>query len=373
MNDCLVTIHGIGLQTEGYADNLHAHLKQALGAALAPDPLYVTGHWPPRDVELSVLGIWDSAAHRTVTSTRPLGPDGTIVHIPIVYTDIQGTGLHPLATVEIAVQAAFALSNLQTLQDLGRMGDNFVQMALHQLESTSGSVLEAIETRVKAAIERVQTSSGPAVKSSMAAVQGSMTAVSVTPQQRALLAVIDPQQLLGPIENDVAMYVVRNDHRERVRSFVHDAILRLCFRSDVRSVVINSHSNGTVIATDVLRQLPPAASTQVRALVTSGSPLRKYNDCFGWGTDFFLSNSTGTPIPQIARWTNFWDPHDPVADPLDKLFNAFDPQTGTSQPVGIADISVDNLKHSSGGGLQAHNYWDNVSEWIPQLVQILRP
>jgi hypothetical protein len=373
MIDCLVTIHGIGFQSEGYADNLHAHLKQVLGAALAPEPLYVTGHWPPRDVELSVLGTWDSAAHRTVTSTQPLGPDGTIVHIPLVYTDIQGTGLHPLATVEIAVQAAISLRNLATLQDLNRMGDNFVQLALHLVESASGSALEAIETRVQGAIERVHTAGGPGGQDSLTAVQGSVTAVSVTPQQRALLSVIDPQHLLNPIEDDIAMYVVRNDHRERVRSFVHDAILRLCFRADVRSVVINSHSNGTVIATDVLRQLPPAASTQVRALVTSGSPLRKYNDCFGWGTDFFLSSSSGTPIPQIAQWTNFWDPHDPVADPLNALFNAFDPQTGKSQPVGIIDLSVDNLKHSSGGGLQAHNYWDNISEWMPQMVKILRP
>ena len=56
--------------------------------------------------------------------------------------------------------------------------------------------------------------------------------------------------VLGYLDDDVALYVCRNDLRERVRSFVHDALLRLCCRDDVEAVVVNGHSNGTVIAAD---------------------------------------------------------------------------------------------------------------------------
>jgi hypothetical protein len=35
------------------------------------------------------------------------------------------------------------------------------------------------------------------------------------------------------------------------------------------------------------------------------------------------------------------------------------------------DRQVDNLAHSFGGGLQAHNYWDNKAEFIPGLAKNL--
>src|SRR5437016_13872047 len=80
------------------------------------------------------------------------------------------------------------------------------------------------------------------------------------------------------LEDDVAGYVCHNEMRERVRSFVLDAILRLACRDDVDGIVLNTHSNGTVVAIDVLRTLPPFAARKVLALVTAASPLRKYID-----------------------------------------------------------------------------------------------
>jgi len=386
MIDCLVTIHGVGTQTEGYANNLHDHLRAVMGDKLFADPIYVTGHWPPHDIELGRLGRWDSASHRSIDiHDAPLGTDGTIVHIPLVYADIEGTQSHPLELIEVLVQAILALANVNAIRDVERMGEDLLVAALDDVKAAGEVAQHAVETRVGSAPERLKHAAGFNSQVRVAAPQavtlGPATAqtteaitttVQLTPAQSALLAKLDPGNLLTPLENDVAMYVVRNDHRERVRSFVHDAILRLCYRSDVCSVVINAHSNGTVIGTDIMRQLPPGATSQIKAFVTSGSPLRKYNDCFNWGHDFFLSSSTGTPIPQVQRWTNFWDRHDPVADPLDSLFAAWDPQSGTSTPVKIDDVLVDNLAHSSGGGLQAHNYWDNTVEWIPKFVQILR-
>src|SRR5205085_85323 len=88
----------------------------------------------------------------------------------------------------------------------------------------------------------------------------------------------------------------------------HDALLRLCFREDVTSIVVNAHSQGTILAYDVLRILPPIAAAKVQGFVTAGSPLRKYADLFYWGTDA----GSLCHVP----WTNFWDDTDPVADPL---------------------------------------------------------
>src|SRR5438552_443688 len=69
-----------------------------------------------------------------------------------------------------------------------------------------------------------------------------------------------PTGLLGmlrQIEDDVAAYVARNELRERLRAFVREALTRLLLREDVARVVVNGHSNGTVVAFDVLSQLPP--------------------------------------------------------------------------------------------------------------------
>jgi hypothetical protein len=35
-------------------------------------------------------------------------------------------------------------------------------------------------------------------------------------------------------------------------------------------------------------------------------------------------------------------------------------------------VLVDNVEHSSGGGLQAHNYWDNQTEVVAPLAETLR-
>jgi hypothetical protein len=114
--------------------------------------------------------------------------------------------------------------------------------------------------------------------------------------------------------------------------------------------------------------------------VTAGSPLRKYADLFSWGRD-----AGGI---QSITWLNFWDDKDPVADPLDPpeswhvgedpvrepgqlgMLWATDGE-GKQVQVPIRDGKVDNLANSSGGGLQAHNYWNNRTEFIPALVRVI--
>ena len=188
--------------------------------------------------------------------------------------------------------------------------------------------------------------------------------------------------LLHTIEDDVACYVCHNEERERVRSFVSEALLRLASRDDVGAIIFNTHSNGTVVALDVLRQLPPFASAKIKTFITAGSPLRKYVDLFQWGQQIESFNP-------IKPWYNFWDERDPVADPLEpplswrrgdrlvspydlKLFRLIDPDSGASSPIDVTHITVDNVGKSTGGGLQAHNYWDNEEQFVRQLADIVR-
>jgi hypothetical protein len=187
--------------------------------------------------------------------------------------------------------------------------------------------------------------------------------------------------LLRALEDDVACYVCHNEERERVRGFVFEAILRLAARDDVGAIVFNTHSNGTVVGLDMLRQLPPFAAAKVNAFVTAGSPLRKYVDLFRWGRQ----NESLNPI---RSWYNFWDECDPVADPLEpplswrrgdelvsgcdpKLFNLIDPDSGAASNIELTDITVDNVHKSAGGGLQAHNYWDNEEQVVQRLADIV--
>jgi hypothetical protein len=176
--------------------------------------------------------------------------------------------------------------------------------------------------------------------------------------------------VLRTVEDDVAAYVARNEHRERVRMFLRDATSRLLGRADVAGIIVNGHSNGTVMAFDLISALSPPSARGVRWLITSGCPLRKYSDTLDWGRD------AGNLRLMSGGWSNFWDPLDPVADPLGPpanwkrgepipeaggpgMFVIHDPDTGVESPAPVTDVQVDNVRDSKGGGLRAHNYWDN--------------
>jgi len=108
--------------------------------------------------------------------------------------------------------------------------------------------------------------------------------------------------------------------------------------------------------------------------------LRKYIDLFHWG------NQIQCRYP-VEPWYNFWDPRDPVADPLGppnswrvgdkivpsdvKLFSRIDLNSETLSWINVKDLPVDNIKNSHGGGLQAHNYWDNEEQFVKQFTDIV--
>jgi hypothetical protein len=395
---CLITIHGIGFQqaptatTPGYADRLHEHLAEFLDASLLSDdpnrardqrgeagPIYVQSSWPPEsnhtEAGLSRLGTWVSGPTRAIdTSNAPLTDGvGRIAHVALVYSQLQDQGPHPGALLEMTSTALLSLGHYTSLSGLIHMSFADLQAMLEhpRQQGSEGSSLAVRTEMLHSAHHPLQSVDRLLHRPVQPARPETPTGLLTT---------------LRTLEADVAAYVSRNDLRERVRSFVRDAIHRVCYRDDVSRVVVNAHSNGTVIGYDVLTQLTPTAAQKVEAFVTAGSPLRKYVELFYWGTQ--VGAMRAMVPPQL--WTNFWDARDPVADPLsppvswrrgsalppasdsESLFERVDPDSGVIAPVAIRDVLVDNVEHSSGGGLQAHNYWDNQTEVVAPLAETLR-
>ncbi|MBO0791730.1 MAG: hypothetical protein J2P36_12380 [Ktedonobacteraceae bacterium] len=375
---CLVTIHGIGFQQPprngqpGYADDLHEHLSQYLDATLLCDdplrprvhpgqngPIYVQSVWPPatrcREAGLRRLGSWN-ADHTAITIDPRIAPlsdgKGRIAHIALVYSRLEEQGSHLEAVVASGTMALSSLDHYTTTLDL-------VRTFLLDTVPLLGQILHPQPRETLPLDQRIRQDPGfRTPKGISSGLQG----------------------ILRQLEDDVAAYVCYNDMRERVRNFVLDALNRLAYRSDVSGIIINAHSNGTVIALDVLNRLQPYAARKIRALITAGSPLRKYQDLFHWGMYMNMA-------PSLARWINVFDPRDPVADPLKPsaswvrgteptdlsgLYKTLDAETGQVHNLPIEDQVVNNIDHSNGGGLQAHNYWDNESEFIVPLATLLK-
>lgn len=400
----LVTIHGVGFQqpplpdgTAGYADSFHECLSRHLGPDLLSDdpgrartrpgqngPIYVESHWPPGKLStepgLERLGSWTNDQHRMIsTDGHPiLGDKGTISHVALVYSNAQDLEDRPGSALDTAVRALVSLHAFATPAGAIRTGimDVLAMMPghAHAKESQTPSL------RLREPVQAAQ----PSVPQPRATVSESKSPAQ--PSAPPSTPITIGRQLL----NDVTTYICRDELRTRLRSFVHDAILRLCCREDVDSVVINAHSQGTVVAFDVIRELPPFALQKIQVFVTAGSPLRKYVDLFDWGDDggcLWVVDGNSKVKP---AWINFWDETDPVADPLSppatwkrgeavpavtdgtSIFHGVDAETGTMKKIAIEDCKVDNVAHTPEGGLPAHNYWDNEPQVVEPLAEILR-
>jgi hypothetical protein len=385
---CLVTIHGIGFQqppspdgtVAGYADALHKYLRGKLGQDLGDDPgrrtlgqrgpVYVQSNWPPfegsREGGLERLGSWveDDRESLHVADSQELAyPKSLYSHVALVYSGLEEPGWDPSALLGLGTLAIPTLSHYSSVSGWLRVLFFDVEGLLHHSpKAPTGTPSQSIRRDRPTDEPRVRPD-GPLPDGVRAAVPASVV------------------ETMRQIEADVGGYVARHDLRERVRGFVVEALTRLASRQDVDGLVINAHSNGSLISYDALRRLEPAQLTKVRAFITSGTPLRKCSTMMSWGSDC-------GPLVTIPRWVNLWDKHDPVADPLDPgggwrrgdalpqdstthLFGATDDQ-GAYTPRAITDVKVDNLKHSKGGGLQAHNYWDNEVQVVPVICEGLR-
>ena len=393
---CLVTLHGIGFEqpplvvnevevaNSGYADPLHQHLYKYLGTMLSDDPnrdknrnqpgdngpIYVQSHYrdaqgqPSREEGLKRLGVWCDNKQHIDTKDAPLvaqnANDGSISHVALVYSNLESTKSEVGATL---------LTLESTLSSSSHYGS--VMGLLHMAVTDGLAMIGHHATQ-----DQQPTSSRPRIDlvSRSTKLLGLHGQAATAPPPGVLAA-------LRNLEDDVACYVCHNDERERVRSFVFEALIRLAYRDDVENILLNTHSNGTVVAFDVLRNLPQEVTHKIKTFVTAGSPLRKYVDLFHWGDKI-------ESLYLFEPWYNFWDRSDPVADPLnppipwhvgdaivpsnETLFNCVDLDSEQPFWIKVNDIQVDNVKNSQGGGLQAQNYWDNKEEFVKQLATLLR-
>jgi hypothetical protein len=190
--------------------------------------------------------------------------------------------------------------------------------------------------------------------------------------------------LIKQLADDFLAYVYRKGVRDGIVDFVQEALVQLADRVEVGAIVVNSHSQGSAAVFDALSDLDqdqPKEKTatvtdKVVWLMTEGSPLRKYVEFFGWSNT--LRNFAG-------EWTNFYDPHDPAADPFEpsrrwRLGMPVERRPGEPElfqranrtSLEILDIPVDNVDRSSGGGLRAHNYWDNEEDFVIPVARALK-
>jgi hypothetical protein len=349
----LVTVHGIGFQQPptpdgrpGYADALHASLRVPLGDRLGEDPNRPGGG--PVYVRSEVDGSRAEGLARLARDRPLMGAHGEIAHVALVYSPSE-----PLAPRAGAVADALARA-----------------VVAHEHYTSAVGALRLVLGDAWAALhERQPAAPSPTLQ----------PRTDLPHEQR-------PPSILHALEDDVATYVARNDLRERVRGFVQAALVALLDRPDVEGVVVNAHSQGTVVCWDVLCRLPlwswRACGDRrwplLRALVTAGSPIRKYVDLFAWGEQVGQMAALLEREAVPFAWRNFWDPHDPVADPLDPaatwrpgdplgaqrerdpgLLLARDPD-GAVRHMPIDDVEVDNVGDDSPrGGLKAHDYWGN--------------
>lgn len=365
---CLVTLHGIGFQQPpidgqpGYADTLHTLLKKQLGARLADDPERPGGG--PVYVQSSWNGV---PADGLARLSRPLVQDGTgadVAHVALVYSALELEHAWRFgAALDAITRAVTAFHHYSTPTGAGRMLAEDLLAMLHKAQPSPSLA------------PRTDTSTPSAGLVHHLLLQGnSHYAAGQTGHRPSPLSVV---------VDDIACYVCRNDLRERLRAFVQDALGSLAQRFD--RIVLNAHSQGTVVGFDVLTRFP---CDKITTLVTAGSPLRKYVDLFQWG------NRTGElgnrVVDGTLKWLNVYDRKDPVADPLlwpgtwlrgdpdpdvptPTLFQVTDPMshlTETKDCV-LVDRQVDNVSNAASGGLRAHNYWDNEVEFVPLLAGTL--
>jgi len=389
---CLLTIHGIGFEQApddaqgipGYADGLHANLARALGPeVLSDDPgripgghgaIYVQSLWPEqtsgqptREQGLARLGQW--APDGTLDTTQaPLVTDHqSIAHVALVYSHLEPVQPH-VGSGSVALEmAAVSWYRYATLPGLVQM----LRRDLLPVPTKQSARSSRPAPSLRARTDAPQWHPGPHVP------------FTTLPLPSRFQDPTGAVAVLRNLENDVAVYVSRNDLRQRVRDFVREALLRLLARADVAGVVLNGHSNGTVIAFDVARELPGDGAQKVRWFVTAGSALRKYTTLFNWGTE------VGT-LRHVQGWTNFRDLKDPVADPLEpsrewrlgqpipsttgqsRLYYWVDPETNQLSWMPLQDIMVDNVANGGSGGLPAHDYWDNQQEFVEPVAEILK-
>jgi hypothetical protein len=120
------------------------------------------------------------------------------------------------------------------------------------------------------------------------------------------------------VRPDGTKFMVRKELRERLLANLASAAAK------AEKIVIISHSMGTMVAYDVLRNCPTCPP--IDTLITLGSPLgvkevqAELKAAGADGVDF--------PAARVRRWINIYDPLDPICGADPKFSNDFAPVGG---------------------------------------------
>lgn len=151
--------------------------------------------------------------------------------------------------------------------------------------------------------------------------------------------------------NDVANYVTNNSVRAQIQHSLSDKLFKLHARYPKASLILGSHSQGTIISYDVLR-LTGFGLPRLKTWVTMGSPLGWYLNLLRWGDD-------PLSIQAEMSWLNFYDDEDRIGRDLARL---------VTWPAPVPrDVNVDN----KGKGLDPHDHWHNP-DVVERFFQLIR-
>ncbi|HAE82198.1 MAG TPA: hypothetical protein DCK85_02315 [Ktedonobacter sp.] len=401
---CLITLHGIGFEqppnirnkegkmerdkegnwkefgtNTGYADLFHhyLHTHPRLNPLLSDDPkrsrthagengaIYVQSRWSEDQESSSTeeglkrLGTWSEDRKKINTDGAPLVANGKLLsHVALVYSNLEATSAPFGVAIMTLVMSIFSASRYGSFKGLIYMLATDVKALFKKPDKPRPELGVSSLPRTDMKARHKKRKQHPSISSSPGF-------------WKTLHYLID----------DVGSYICHNEERERVRGFVLEALKRLAVREDVGEIILNTHSQGSIIAFDVLHYLPNEVTDKIKCFVTAGSPLRKYVSLFSWGNQVQC-------LYTLEPWINFWDQCDPVADRLEppcswrvgdevpvasmeRLFSRIEPNSEELRHIRVKDHPIDNVKYSCGGGLRAHNYWDNEIQFIPELVKIV--
>jgi hypothetical protein len=156
---------------------------------------------------------------------------------------------------------------------------------------------------------------------------------------------------VGDHINDVASYVANNGVRLAIMDRLSSALFAARTDHPQAHIILGAHSQGTIIAYDVLRLLG-AQLPDLSVWVTMGCPL-------GWYLNFASWGANELEIQSGMRWLNLYDPQDIVGKALAGI---------VTWPAPVPeDVNVDNVGH----GLDAHDHWNNPAV-VEQYFQIIQ-
>ncbi|MGE5264306.1 MAG: esterase/lipase family protein [Acidobacteriota bacterium] len=257
---------------------------------------------------------------------------------PCWYADLCHPGgvrsLKPLPPEAEQARAALIEEMLQRRNDLER--ERSARTSPPPAEA-GGAVTRgrASKTTRKATTGRATMTGGRATKGGAALTTG---------QARGLM---DLPVAATDAASDVIRYLFDGKMQKSIRNRLAQALDQAT--AGDAEIILVSHSLGTVVAFDVLREL--AGRYPIKRFVTMGSPLRKLATTGIHPVD--LGAITTQTIP---FWRNLYDNTDLVADAIGPAFPAY--------PIEDVFIQVADLP------IPSHNYWENlqvqkmIADWL---------